>query len=203
MKTSTIAILRDRLPKAIFQGKDKPFFHRCSFHDFVEPHLTNKLYWIPRTEAELADSEFVHIIPYIKIRIGSSYLAYKRGKESERRLDPFWSIGYGGHIEFKDLELLLLERANVWNVRPSLQRLITSSAIRELNEELPSHEVISIKMIGIVYDPISEVGRLHLGIVLNAESSLEDPSLENSNLLSFDQLKEKNLEPWSKLILEE
>ena len=59
----------------------------------------------PRQEAEL-DTNFKQIIPYVILRYENSVFRYTRGKHfSEKRLEGKYSIGIGGHISQRDVDL--------------------------------------------------------------------------------------------------
>lgn len=153
--------------------------------------------WLERDIAEMPQCEYVHVIPYVKvisIPDGDShdkfFIAYERGKESERRLDGKISIGWGGHVEESDYHLGL-----------NLIELINDSANRELKEEIPDIHVGPIHWTGFIMDPTTEVGRQHFGIHgITFAGAVE----KTDNYFPLNPLNPKvdleRLEVWSKLI---
>ena len=116
------------------------------------------------------DNRFTQILTYIVVSRHGSILSYRRG--TYNRVDEFLKgahcVGFGGHVTEADLNLF---------TSPDLG--IMRSAARELSEELrlpPSDlDRLSVgeglKLLGILNDDSSEVGRRHLAFVLQYEAS--------------------------------
>lgn len=109
----------------------------------------------PRSAME-TDPSFKQLIPYVIFRhrdaTGQTQLfAYTRGKgQGESRLHAKRSIGIGGHISADDA------------AEPSAY---DEGMRRELEEEVTIDTPYRGKMVGLINDDESEVGRVHLGVV--------------------------------------
>lgn len=103
--------------------------------------------------------EFRQIIPYVILRNKNSVAMYVRTSQgAEKRLHRLSSIGFGGHVEIKDI---VLDEDDLLHV----QRTIEKAAIREIREEIKYAAVISKETIGFIADDRDLVNRVHLGIV--------------------------------------
>jgi predicted NUDIX family phosphoesterase len=156
--------------------------------------------FIPRDVAEKSEN-FKQVIPYVIITKNGKILAYQRSKSSgEERLHDLWSIGFGGHINPED------------NSRTGIQDLLDNAIYRELNEELEWGNIYDFNKlceVGVIYDNSTPVGRVHIGYVIgidiDTDSDFPQPK-ENTIIqctwLSPNEVLEKNLELWSKLVVE-
>ena len=62
----------------------------------------NDFCWVEKDRAE-HNPTFLQVIPYVLVANGvGDLLYYSRGSESEGRLDPYDSVGFGGHVETGD-----------------------------------------------------------------------------------------------------
>jgi predicted NUDIX family phosphoesterase len=148
-------------------------------------------------DREIAEEtpKFKQIIPYIIFQKGDELLCYKRNaKGKENRLRKKYSIGIGGHINPIDGQGV---------------DAISNAVTRELGEELKEFKIETVELYGLLYDPSDEVGRVHFGLIVLvtvAEDTVVESAeeeIENPTWIKLDKLRKlKNLENWSKLILD-
>jgi predicted NUDIX family phosphoesterase len=154
----------------------------------------------PRGEME-SDPSFKQLIPYVilqhvDVRGEVRLFTYTRGSgQGERRLHAKRSIGIGGHISQEDA---------AGGGDPYL-----TGMRRELDEEVRIETDYAEHRIGLIYDPTTEVGRVHLGIVHRFELSRPDVQPNEADIaepafLSIAELKAErdSLETWSQLCLD-
>lgn len=140
----------------------------------------------------------VQLIPYVVLRCRDRYATYRRGRKgTESRLHDLLSIGLGGHVNPADGE-------------PGLGCLEVAMQ-RELKEEvLVNTEMFTRQLKGLLWDPSTPVGAVHVGIVtvfqLAVEAVLpnEAGKIVGLEFLTRSQLTERvgQLEPWSKAVVE-
>jgi predicted NUDIX family phosphoesterase len=155
-------------------------------------------HFVRRAEAENDPSE-KQIIPYVLIKKGDAYLHYVRGKGSgEKRLVSMGSLGIGGHINHDDESLFL---AGVEFYEEALQR--------ELHEELRMDGRFETRVIGLINDDSTPVGRVHFGIVHLCELHDQNVSkgeacITDLQFLTLPELRARRdrMENWSQLCLE-
>jgi len=112
----------------------------------------------PRSLME-SDPTFKQIIPYLVFTYkGSYFLMQRRSDASEQRLKNKFSLGIGGHIRKEDIT----------------SSDIISWAQREFHEEIAYSGTYQVTPLGIINDDSTEVGRVHLGLVLVLEGSSPD-----------------------------
>jgi len=157
--------------------------------------------YIDRDEAE-TNPKYKQIIPYTVLIKDDNVLVYKRTKKGgEGRLHEKLSIGIGGHV----------------NPIDGLGLVALGEAIgREINEEttLPAYfteEECKLDIIGLLYDPSNDVGKVHVGLVSTVvlgkdipQPEPKDPACAEFNWVPINELKEnppENLENWSKMVL--
>ena len=151
-------------------------FHRLGhfqgFQPLVESYLEELLRpehvsYRPRQEME-SDPSFKQLIPYVIFtyrdpRGGWQVFQYRRGKgQGEGRLHSKRSIGIGGHISADDA---VREGADPY--REGMQR--------ELAEEVEISTPYTERCVGLINDDLTEVGRVHLGVVHLVE--VESPAI--------------------------
>lgn len=149
----------------------------------------------PRGECE-TDPTWLQLIPYVVLRHGDRIFHYTRGsKGGEKRLHALKSIGIGGHINPVDTEATDPYRAGM---------------ARELAEEIHIGCAYTEQVLGLVYDPSTPVGSVHLGVVhiLNLENDDVTPRELNIAECAFagiTKLKRDaaQFETWSQLVLAE
>lgn len=105
----------------------------------------------PRSEVE-TDPEYKQLIPYVVLRHGKSVFHYRRGSAgTEKRLQALRSVGIGGHVS----EVDAVNGTDVYR----------SGMLRELFEEVWIKSAWADRLLGIINDDRTPVGRVHLGIV--------------------------------------
>jgi predicted NUDIX family phosphoesterase len=116
----------------------------------------------PRHEVE-EDPSFKQLIPYVIFRYrdpqGRAWVfQYTRGKgQGEGRLHSKKSIGIGGHISAEDV-------AGGHKSGPATAAY-REGMRRELAEEVAIDSPYADRCVGLINDDLSEVGRVHLGVV--------------------------------------
>ena len=177
-----------------------------SFHGLnVEPekYLSALLsrgnnFFLPRAQAE-TDPSHKQIIPYALIAHGDTVLHYVRGKKAgEQRLVAKGSIGIGGHLNDTDESLF------AWD-----EHAYRAGVEREVNEEIKIESPFEDRIVALLNDDTTEVGRVHLGIVhvfRLAEPKVQkrEAMITNLSFLNRQQLLavRGNLETWSQLCVD-
>ncbi len=176
-------------------------FHGLSFDvDRYLPALLSREnnFFMARSIAE-TDPAFKQIIPYALLSHGGKILHYVRGKKSgEQRLAAKGSIGIGGHMNDMDEGLFALDReAYLAGVR------------REVEEELRVETPYTNRIVALLNDDTTEVGRVHLGVVHlfeleTAQVGKREAMITGLAFLTPEELRAKreNLETWSQLCLD-
>ena len=141
----------------------------------------------PRAAME-ADPSFKQIIPYLVLRDGDRYFLMRRTRAGgDARLHNAWSIGVGGHINPGDRDL-------------------AGGLLREWTEELVADFIPEFRLVGLLNDDSTDVGRVHLGAVYLAEAAGRAVAIRETVKLSGGfatpgQVAEvaDRLETWSRL----
>jgi predicted NUDIX family phosphoesterase len=103
-----------------------------------------------RSKMEI-DTTWLQLIPYVVLEHAGRLFYYTRGKSGgEKRLHALKSIGIGGHINPVD------------STEPDPYR---AGMMRELTEEVELQSPFTERILGLVHDPSTPVGQVHLGIV--------------------------------------
>lgn len=166
----------------------------------VEPYLKvlldpANISFRPRDQME-QDPGFKQLIPYCLFKFEDQLFHYVRGKaQGESRLHSKRSIGVGGHICSED---------------QGRQISIYHEAMRrEIEEEVHVEAQYQDRCVGLLNDDLTEVGRVHLGIVhvfeLNApQVSPREKSMLDAGFAPVAQLirQQEQFETWSQLCLE-
>jgi predicted NUDIX family phosphoesterase len=155
-------------------------------------------YFLARTKAE-NDPTHKQIIPYALLACNDRVLHYVRGKKAgEQRLVAKGSIGIGGHMNQED-ELLW-----AWD-----EQAYRAGVEREVNEEVQIETPFEDRIVALLNDDTTEVGRVHLGVV--HVFRLEAPKVQkreamitNLSFLNKSELEERreNLETWSQICVD-
>jgi predicted NUDIX family phosphoesterase len=148
----------------------------------------------PRAEVE-SDPDVKQLIPYVVFRWRDRLFHYTRGNSgSEVRLRALRSIGVGGHIN-------PIDAVTADPYRAGLER--------ELNEEVVLESPFHESVLGLVYDPSTAVGQVHLGVVhvLDVERPAVRPreeTLADAGFAPMDELhaRREEFESWSRFVLE-
>ncbi len=143
---------------------------------------------MPRWKAE-TDQEFKQVIPYVIVEhrpTGRVYMTTRIG--GDERLLGQNSIGLGGHMDEGES--------------------ILDTLFRELEEEvgLKREDITDVSLRGFLSSTLTEVDRVHLGLIYHASTDREDIScLEKEKLMgdwfTVEQLQEArqagHMESWS------
>jgi predicted NUDIX family phosphoesterase len=154
--------------------------------------------FLPRSQAE-NDPAHKQIIPYALLACEDRVLYYVRGKKAgERRLVAKGSIGIGGHMNENDESLFALDEA-----------AYRAGVEREVSEEVKITAQFEDRIVALLNDDTTEVGRVHLGIVhvfRLAEPKVEKREAMITNLAFLDKQelvrRRDSLETWSQICLD-
>ena len=155
-------------------------------------------FFIPRPEAE-TNPAYKQIIPYALIASGKTVLHYVRGKKAgEQRLVAKGSIGIGGHMNETDESLFATD-----------EQAYRAGVEREVNEEVKIDTPFEDRIVALLNDDSTEVGRVHLGIVHIFK--LKEPNVQKREamitgltFLTKEELmaRRESLESWSQICLD-
>jgi predicted NUDIX family phosphoesterase len=155
-------------------------------------------FFIPRREAE-TNRAYKQIIPYALLAFEKTVLHYVRGKKAgEQRLVAKGSIGIGGHMNETDESLFAMD-----------EQAYRAGVEREVNEEIKIDTSFEDRVVALLNDDSTEVGRVHLGIV--HVFKLEEPKVQKREamitgltFLTQEELmaRRESLESWSQICLD-
>lgn len=127
----------------------------------VQPYLDmlfapGALRFMPRPQAEV-DPTHKQIIPYVLLMHEGRFFSYVRGKQAgEKRLVGQRSIGIGGHINPEDdMPLFAADFREAYRAAVS----------REVAEEVHIGAAHTDRIVALLNDDSTEVGKVHLGVV--------------------------------------
>jgi predicted NUDIX family phosphoesterase len=190
------------VPTEIFHGLG----HFQGFSSDVDRYLPELLNpkntsFRPRHEVE-EDPGFKQLIPYVILRHqhpaqGTTVFEYTRGKgQGEGRLHSKRSVGIGGHISAQDAELA---GSGVYH----------EGMRRELAEEIHLGSEYTERCVGLINDDLTEVGRVHLGVVHIFDLVRPDVAARECDILccGFRPVAEvisdlQGMETWSQICLQ-
>jgi len=155
-------------------------------------------FFSPRVQAE-DDPTYKQIIPYALLAFEKKVLYYVRGKKAgEQRLVAKGSIGIGGHMNETDESLFALN-----------EQAYRAGVEREVNEEIKIDTQFEDRIVALLNDDTTEVGRVHLGIVHVfdlAEQKVEkrEAMITNLAFLTRAELmaRRESLESWSQICVD-
>jgi predicted NUDIX family phosphoesterase len=155
-------------------------------------------FFLPRAQAE-RDPAYKQIIPYVLVAFENSVLHYVRGKKAgEQRLVAKGSIGIGGHMNEADETFFALDEA-----------AYRAGVEREVNEEIRIDTQFDDRIVALLNDDTTEVGRVHLGIVhvfKLAEPKVQKREAMITNLAFRTRAelmdRRDSLETWSQICLD-
>lgn len=144
----------------------------------------------PRQEAE-EDQAWKQVIPYLLLRDGRRIFLMRRTRAGgDARLHERWSIGVGGHLGPQDGG-------------------VEAGLLREFHEELVAGWQPLVRPVGLLNDDRTPVGRVHLGIVYEADAAGRTVAVRETDKLSgvFAPPEEvaagyAHLETWSQLLFD-
>jgi predicted NUDIX family phosphoesterase len=155
-------------------------------------------FFIPRPEAE-TNPVYKQIIPYALIAFEKTVLHYVRGKKAgEQRLVAKGSIGIGGHMNETDESLFAMD-----------EQAYRAGVEREVNEEIKIDTPFEDRIVALLNDDATEVGRVHLGIV--HVFKLKEPRVQKREamitgltFLTKEELvgRRESLESWSQICVD-
>ena len=155
-------------------------------------------FFLQRAEAE-TNPAYKQIIPYALIAFENTLVYYVRGKKAgEQRLVAKGSIGIGGHMNETDESLFAMD-----------EDAYRAGVEREVNEEIKIDTSFEDRIVALLNDDSTEVGRVHLGIVHLFK--LKEPKVQKREamitgltFLTKDQLLDRRttLETWSQICLD-
>ena len=159
----------------------------------LAPVVANCGSFVDRSIAE-TDPSHKQIIPYAVVsHCGAYFLLRRKSAQSERRLHDKLSIGIGGHINPSE--------------GVASADLIHDGLTREVNEELHIAPGYRGRLIGLINDDTTEVGRVHLGVLFEIETSSADVTVRETNKMEGDwallgRLGDSydRLETWSQIV---
>ena len=187
------------IPRALFDQLGS--FHGLNFEPrrYLDAMLSRgNNFFLARAKAE-NDPTHKQIIPYAILACGDRVLHYVRGKKAgEQRLVAKGSIGIGGHMN-QDDELLW-----AWDKETYL-----GGVEREVKEEVKIETPFEDRIVALLNDDTTEVGRVHLGVVHvfrleQANVQKREAMITNLAFLNKQELEERRdtLETWSQICLD-
>jgi len=154
--------------------------------------------FLPRDQAE-QNPAHKQIIPYALIAFENSVVYYVRGKKAgEQRLVAKGSIGIGGHMNEGDESLFALD-----------EQAYRVGVEREVNEEIKINTQFDDRIVALINDDTTDVGRVHLGVVhvfRLAEPKVEkrEAMITGLTFLTKEELvtRRESLESWSQICVD-
>jgi predicted NUDIX family phosphoesterase len=158
-------------------------------------------FFLPRTEAEI-NPAYKQIIPYALIAFENNVAYYVRGKKAgEQRLIAKGSIGIGGHMNEEKDELL-------WNYQLD-EQAYRAGVEREVKEEIKIDTSFEDRIVALLNDDTTEVGRVHLGIVhvfklAEPKVAKREAMITGLTFLAKHELfaRRETMETWSQICLD-
>ncbi len=137
------------------------------------------------------DPRFKQVIPYLVLRDRGRYFLMRRTRAGgDARLHDRFSIGVGGHLNPGDVDL-------------------AGGLAREWAEELEADFVPEFRLLGLLNDDETDVGRVHLGVVYLAEADGQPVAVRETHKLEGQFAAEGTLlaaydrmETWSQLVFD-
>lgn len=137
------------------------------------------------------DPAFKQIIPYLVLRDGPRWFLMQRTRGgADSRLHDRWSIGVGGHLNPGDAD-------------------IAGGLAREWREELVADFDPDYCFVGLLNDDTTEVGRVHLGVVFEADAggrpvTVRETAKLRGGFASSDEVRavRDRLETWSRIVFD-
>ncbi|QOC57940.1 hypothetical protein phiK7B1_085 [Pseudomonas phage phiK7B1] len=168
---------------------------------------------IGQREALEKDESVRQVLPYVILsQFDESagvmkYIPYRRTKKvGEARLAGNVSVGFGGHIDLADV----VSKDSVIDLIATIGQAVG----REMQEEVVFGSMngldISLFSVGMILDDSDEVGKVHLGVVMNAQlppgatAICAEEELESMAPMSARELLDSGLplESWSRIALD-
>ena len=176
-------------------------FHGLTFepHKYLPALLSRgNNFFLRRAQAE-GDPTYKQIIPYVLLACRDKVLYYVRGKKAgEQRLVAKGSIGIGGHMNESDESLFAMDES-----------AYRTGVAREVKEEVQIDTPFEDRIVALLNDDTTEVGRVHLGVVhvfklVEPKVEKREAMITNLAFLNQDELRARRetLETWSQICLD-
>lgn len=183
------------------------FFHgiRTDHENFFQEllHAPPSLFMHrPTAESSL---EHKQIVSYVMIKHGNSILRFTRGRISSigNYLFGEYSIGFGGHVQERDLNFFSLKDGDL-GYRESVRREL----IEEIGIDVNGDSVKSFRLLGVLNDESSELGIRHFAFIHQVDLGKKyfekrEMSINKPQFVSIPQTGKdfEGYEYWSKLCL--
>ncbi|UDY80716.1 NUDIX domain-containing protein [Geobacillus phage GR1] len=182
--------------KLVFQGTEQD----KKKVDKIVKNISNSYEVMRRGDAE-ENEDFKQPIPYAVIKRGDEVFVYERLKSAgETRLHNKLSIGVGGHM-------------NEVPGEKDFNKVLDENLLREIEEELViDNKKFKVTPIGLINDDEDEVGRVHIGILVEIEVpegtdvQVRETEELQGQFFPIKKLKLKQfynrLENWSKITID-
>lgn len=178
------------VPRAAVMAGEGWYGLRTSAVDELVDAIARAGRFEPRPRME-RDPSFKQVIPYLVLRDGPRYFLMRRTRAGgDERLHDRWSIGVGGHLNPGDGGL-------------------DGGLRREWSEEVEADFVPSFRLLGLLNDDSTDVGRVHLGAVYEADAAGRPVGIRETDKLigRFAEPDEvagvaPDLETWSRLVFD-
>jgi len=188
------------IPRALFDSLGTFQGFQPDADRFLQAMLAPGANFFMERPAAETDPSHKQLIPYSIFHHAGRYLCYQRGGSSgEKRLVARRSLGVGGHINPVDQSCDGMGMTMYFN-----------SLERELAEELVLTGARSQRVIGLINDDSSEVGRVHLGVVHlfdldNDDVASNEDAIHDPRFMTLDELRSRRdeLETWSQICLDQ
>lgn len=207
-------------PQFIIGIKNDTLMGKLGLKDGLSPvdvsqivHLLQEGVVIGQREALESDESVRQVLPYVILsQFDESagvmkYIPYRRTKlVGESRLAGNVSVGFGGHIDLGDV----IHHENVINLVATIGQAVG----RELQEEVIFTGMdgadLSLFSVGVLLDQSDAVGRVHMGVIMNAQlpsgvtALCAEAELESMQPMSAEELLTSGLplESWTRIALE-
>ena len=173
-------IMGPRAWRGILSGGTGPYLEAIAAAGRFEPRVAME-----------RDPAFKQVIPYLVLRDRGRYFLMRRTRAGgDERLHERFSIGVGGHVNPGDVDL-------------------AGGLTREWSEELAADFVPEFRLLGLLNDDETDVGRVHLGVVYLAEAAGRSVAVRETNKLQGQFVAPAALlavydrmESWSQLVFD-
>ncbi len=144
----------------------------------------------PRPAMEV-DPSYKQVIPYLVLRDGPRWFLMQRTRGgADSRLHELWSIGVGGHLNPGDSD-------------------VHGGLAREWREELAADFEPDYRLVGLLNDDTTDVGRVHLGVVFVADAGGRPVAVRETDKLTGGfapagtvRSVRDRLETWSRIVFD-
>lgn len=161
---------------------------------------SDELLFLERENAETNPS-FLQLIPYCLVKSGDKYFRYVRTRKGgDGRLHDKHSLGIGGHVNDSD--------------GPPNVVAYVHALWREIEEELclpdEPFDKFAEHLVGLIYNPVDEVGQVHFGVLHvlelpeGQELVIKDAGLAEGHWDTVENIRRERglFEEWSKAVID-